>query len=116
MSTHDQHKTIAEELKAHHRVMIEDLGRLRKALVDAADSATDATQARRELEDWVGNVLVPHAEEEETTTYRAAAQLPAGTPLIKSILAEHELIRQTAAHMSAATNQIEGAAYGRALF
>lgn len=116
MSTHDQDKTTAEELKAHRRVMIDDLGRLSKALVDAAGSEANGAQAKRELEDWVGDVLVPHAEEEETTPYRAASELPEGALLIKSMLAEHELIRQTAKNMFAATNRIEAAAYGRALF
>ncbi len=116
MSTHDQDAIVAEELKAHHGVMIKDLGRLSTDLVDAVTSGSDAAQAKRSLEEWVRDVLVPHAEEEEATTYRAAGSLPEGALLIKSMLAEHALIRQTAAHMSAATDVVEAATYGRALF
>lgn len=116
MSTHEQDAAVAEKLRAHHRVMIENLDRLTKGLVDAATSGNDAAQAKRSLEEWVRDVLVPHAEEEEATTYRAAGGLPEGALLIKSMLAEHALIRQTAARMSAATDAVEAATYGRALF
>lgn len=116
MSPHDKDEAVAAELNAHHRVMIEYLGRLSKSLSAAASSGIDAARARRDLEDWVRDVLAPHAEEEEVTTYRAAAELDEGRLLIKSMLAEHELIRQTAANMSAAANDIEAAAYGRVLF
>lgn len=116
MNHHDKDEAVAAELNAHHRVMIEYLARLSKSLSAAANSGEDGSRARRDLEDWVRDVLVPHAEEEEVTTYRAAAQLDEGRLLIKSMVAEHELIRQTAANMSAAANDVEAAAYGRALF
>lgn len=116
MGTHDQDAAIAEELKAHHAVMIKDLDRLSRDLARAASSGIDAAQAKRNLEEWVRDVLVPHAEEEEKTTYRAASELPEGTLLIRAMLAEHELIRRTAAHMSAAEDRVEAATYGRALF
>lgn len=116
MSTHDQDAALAEELKAHHGVMIRDLDRLSRDLVDAATSGNAPAPAKRNLEAWVRDVLVPHAEEEEATTYRAAGGLPEGALLIKSMLAEHVLIRQTAASVATATNAVEAATYGRALF
>src|SRR3546814_3474443 len=91
--------------------MIKDLGRLSRDLANAAASGVDATQAKRALEEWVKDVLFSHAEEEETTTYRAAGELPEGTLLIRSMLAEHALIRQTAGHVSAAADPMEAGTY-----
>jgi hypothetical protein len=116
MRTHDEDAALAEKLKAHHAVMIRDLGRLSENLAKAPASGADAAQAKRALVDWVRDVLVPHAEEEEATTYRAAGELPEGRLLIRSMLAEHVLIRRTAEHMSAAKDPVEAATFGRALF
>jgi len=116
MSTHDQDAAVAEGLKAHHAMMIKNLDRLSRDLADAASSGSGVAQAKRNLDEWVRDVLVPHAEEEERTTYPAAGDLREGALLITSMLAEHALIRQTAASMSAATDVVEAATYGCALF
>ena len=114
--SHDQDATLADELRAHHAVMIQDLDRLSTALVAAAGSDGDASQAKRELEEWVGEFLVPHAEEEEATSYRAAGDLAAGELLIRSMLAEHDLIRLTSRHVSEADDPVAAGAFARALF
>jgi hypothetical protein len=119
MSEHGAHSAdaaLADELRAHHAVMIRDLDGLSAGLVTAAESGTDSAGAKRELEQWVTEVLVPHAEEEEATTYRAAGELPAGELLIMSMLAEHELIRTIARHMSEADDPAASGAFARALF
>ena len=111
-----QDAALAEELRAHHAVMIADLDRLSTTLVDAAASGDDTADAKHALEEWVSDVLVPHAEEEEATTYRAAGELASGELLIRSMLAEHDLIRITARHMSEADDPVAGGAFARALF
>jgi hypothetical protein len=116
MSSRQEDSNVAERQVAHHRLMTEYFGRLNRALADAAGSGIDGAQARRDLEDWIRDVLVPHAEEEEASTYRAAGRLPEGALLIKSMIGEHELIRQIAGHMAAANSDIEAAAFARALF
>jgi hypothetical protein len=107
---------VAEELRAHHAKMIGDVDRLTSRLLDAALGGGDTGTARRELEHWIADVLVPHAEEEEATTYRACSGLAEGRLLIESMLAEHVLIRKTADAVSAADHPVAAAAYGRALF
>jgi hemerythrin-like domain-containing protein len=114
--SHEQDAALADELRAHHAVMIQDLDRLSTALVAAAGSGGDPASAKRELEQWVAEFLVPHAEEEEATSYRAAGDLPAGELLIRSMLAEHDLIRMTARHMSEADDPVAAGAFARALF
>jgi hypothetical protein len=118
----NEHETLAEdaaladELRANHAAMIKDLDRLSAGLVAAAESGNEPSRAKRDLERWVTERLVPHADEEEATTYRAASELPGGELLIKSMLAEHELIRTTARHMSEADNPAAAGAFARALF
>lgn len=113
---HAEDAALADELRAHHAVMIEDLDRLSARLVAATGGGNEPAVAKRDLERWVTEVLVPHAEEEEATSYRAAAELPAGELLIMSMLAEHALIRTTARHVSEADNPAAAGAFARALF
>lgn len=113
---HEQDAALADELRAHHAVMIEELDRLSSALSAAAASGDASSGAKLELERWISEVLVPHAEEEEKTTYRAASGLLAGELLIKSMLAEHDLIRLTARNIKAAADPVASAAIARALF
>jgi len=111
-----QDEVLADELRAHHGVMIEDLDRLSAGLVAAAGSGHEPAAAKRDLEQWVREVLVPHAEGEEATTYRAASELPAGELLIMSMLAEHQLIRTIARQISEADDPAAAGAFARALF
>jgi hypothetical protein len=112
----EQDVALAEELKAHHAEMIRTLDGLSTALAHAARSGDGAAPAKHDLETWVTDVLVPHAAEEEQTTYQAAGELPDGKLLIQSMLAEHELIRLTARHMSEADDPVAAGAFARALF
>ena len=114
--SHERDAALAEELKAHHAKMIQDLDRFATALADAAASGDDAVGARHDLERWVADVLVPHAAAEEETTYRAAGDLTEGRSLIKSMLAEHELIRLTARRAAEADDPVAAGAFARALF
>lgn len=116
MSTHHEDAALAEELKSHHAAMIKELDRLSAGLMAAAKSGTGAASAKAALETWIADVLIPHAEEEEATTYRAASELPQGRLLIQSMLDEHALIRQIGAHVSTAKNPVAAGAYARALF
>ncbi|GAA4288850.1 hemerythrin domain-containing protein [Georgenia daeguensis] len=106
----------AEEIRRHHSVMVADLDRLSAALVDAAESGTDAAPARDALLEWITTVLVPHAAQEEETTYPAAAGLVEGHLLIMGMLAEHDLIRQLAGLVRGTKNPAAAGAYARALF
>jgi hypothetical protein len=106
----------AEEIRSHHAVMVEDLDRLSAALVEAAESGTDAAPARSAMLEWITTVLVPHATQEEETTYPAAARLTEGRLLIMGMLAEHDVIRRFAGLVHGTKNPAAAGAYGRALF
>ena len=107
---------VADELRAHHRVMMAELDRLTAELLEVARTGGDVAPAREALEHWIAQVLVPHAAEEEASTYLVAGDLSEGRLLIESMLAEHGLIRRTAGHITTATDALEAAVYGRLLF
>ncbi|MGH3199325.1 MAG: hemerythrin domain-containing protein [Streptosporangiaceae bacterium] len=109
-----QDAALAEELKQHHARMVADLDRLSAEFSAAIGS--DSAAARSALARWIEHVLVPHAEEEEQTSYRAAGELPAGRLLIETMVIEHVLIRRLAALFAEAANPAVAATYGRTVF
>jgi hypothetical protein len=113
----DADARLADQIRIHHSAMVADLDRLTADLRDADAAGDDerAARARLALESWFADVLVPHADEEESTTYRAAAALPEGRWLIDSMVREHQLIKRLVAlfHASPVT---AAAAFGRAVF
>ncbi|TAM87811.1 MAG: hemerythrin domain-containing protein [Jatrophihabitans sp.] len=111
----DEHgaEQIAEQIRAHHAGMVADLDRLSAAVRDAVPG--EQGEARRALAEWFATVLVPHAEEEEVTTYRAAAALTEGRLLIESMVREHVLIKRLVALFGESGPAAAGA-YGRAVF
>lgn len=106
---------LAENLKEHHSAMVAELDRLTSALLGPTDPAA-AVSARTALSEWLATALVPHAAEEEKTSYRAAGELPAGHALITAMLMEHALIRRLVGLFDAALDATAAAAYARALF
>lgn len=104
---------VAEQIRTHHAAMVAELDRLTAALRDA--SAGERGGRRQELAEWFVAVLVPHADEEEATTYRAAGELAEGRLLIEAMVREHVLIKRLVALFSA-SEPVAAAAYGRAVF
>ena len=110
---HGSDAEIAQQVREHHAAMVADLDRLTTALRDAP--ASDQAAARASLEEWFEAVLVPHADEEEVTTYRAASTLAGGRLLIEAMVREHVLIKRLVA-LFCSSEGAAAAAYGRAVF
>lgn len=104
---------IAQHVRTHHAAMVAELDRLSAAVRDAA--AGERAIAQGALGEWFQTVLVPHADEEEATTYRAAGGLPEGRLLIDAMMREHVLIKRLVA-LFAESEGAAAAAYGRAVF
>jgi hypothetical protein len=104
---------IAAAIRTHHAAMVADLDRLTAALRDAVPEAEPEAYDR--LAEWFETVLVPHADEEEATTYRAAAELPEGALLIEAMVREHVLIKRLVALFSE-RDGVAAATYGRAAY
>lgn len=101
----------AKEIRIHHSAMVADLDRLSAGFVARPDEAR-----RDELLVWFRDVLVPHAEGEENTTYAAAARLPEGRLLIDAMVREHVLIRRLVEFVATTRDPVAAAAYGRAVY
>lgn len=110
---HGSDAEVAEQVRKHHAAMVAELEQLTGALLDA--SPTDQEAAHAELARWFDEVLVPHADEEEVTTYRAASQLTEGRALIEAMVREHLLIKRLVT-LFTASDATAAAAYGRAVF
>lgn len=104
---------LAREIRAHHAAMVDELDRLTAALQEAAPDAE--RDHRDRLAKWFDTVLIPHAHEEEQTTYRAAGALPEGALLIEAMVREHALIKRLISLFDAAGG-LAAAAYGRAVY
>ena len=111
--TQTQDRALAHELMAHHAVMVDQLDKLSNDMLNATQNRGEAKQA---LIDWVHGILLPHAAEEEATTYAAAAALPQGGALIDSMVREHKTIIALAGAFHTAEDQAMAAGYARSLY
>lgn len=109
-------RELADELIAHHAEMVHQLDGLTADLLTATGDTTDAAAAKQPLVAWVHEVLLPHAAEEEATTYAAAAHLPQGAALIDAMTREHGTIKQLAAAFHGSEDVSLAAGYARSLF
>lgn len=108
-----QDRALANELMAHHAVMVDQLDKLTNDLLNATQNGAEAKEA---LIDWVHGILLPHAAEEEATTYAAAAALPQGAALIDSMVREHKTIIALAAAFHSSEDLTLAAGYARSLY
>lgn len=88
-STTDQ--DAVAQVVLHHQGMVRELAHLTAQLEEDHEGGH---VVREKLMDWFRSVLVPHADEEEVTTYRAAAQLAEGRLLIRAMKREHTLLKR----------------------
>lgn len=107
-------ETIAAEIRRHHAAMVAELDQLTQRLLEVDPELF--APARQALTTWFHQVLVPHADEEERTTYRAAGSLLEGRLLIEAMTREHVLIKGLVALFEGAGTADTAAAYGRAVF
>lgn len=110
---HPADEEVARLIRAHHADMVAQLDRLTAALRDAGPAGQEP--ARADVATWFETVLVPHADEEEQTTYAVARELDAGRLLIDAMEREHVFIKRLVALFQEST-PVAAAAYARAVF
>lgn len=108
-----QNRELADELMAHHAVMVDQLDGLTNDFLNATENGAEAKQA---LIDWVHSTLLPHAGEEEATTYGAASRLPQGAALIDAMIREHKTIITLAVAFHECPDLRLAAGYARSLY
>lgn len=109
----DADEAASRDVQQHHAAMVAELDRLSAAVRDAAPTEYD--KARGNLVEWFETVLVPHADEEEATTYRIADSLAEGHLLIDAMTREHVFIKRLVALFTESDGAAAGA-YARAVY
>lgn len=102
----------AARMASHHRAMVEALRRRVAELGDAAAAGLPHEPAAKALANYVAGEVIPHAEAEEATIYRSAAERPELAPLVRAMTNEHGRIRRALTALVAARDGV--AAYGQA--
>lgn len=107
----------AQAVVRHHAELAANLDSHTGRLLEAADRGNDAETSRRrdDLVRWLHDELLPHAQAEEGTMYRAAGARDQGRLLVAGMLWEHEAILGLVAELEKATGAVRAAAAARAL-
>lgn len=115
-SSHDTERIscldLVEGLRAEHARILADLDRLSRALLRAPRS--DFPRARAELEDWLRDELLPHANREQPT-YDLVGSMGSGA-LHRSLEAEHRKLREAAESFAEVWNCRIAGAWARSLY
>jgi hemerythrin HHE cation binding domain-containing protein len=77
------------EIVHHHAVLRRGLEQRAGALCAAVEAGAVYEQALAALQEYLAGDILPHAEAEEHTLYRAAATRARGSRLVRTLTAEH---------------------------
>ncbi|TDC69576.1 DUF2249 domain-containing protein [Actinomadura sp. GC306] len=104
------------------RAILDHHGRLARTMADhvvtisrAADQLAAPHERRERLVAFCVEEVVPHAEAEEQTLYRAAEELPETRALLRAMLREHTVLKDRVAELRAARTPGETVAAASAL-
>ena len=107
----------AEAVEQHHAQLAGALALKAGTLAAAARDGGqgDVEDVRLDLVRWCRDELVPHALAEESTMYRAAAEMPPARLLVEAMLVEHQLLVGLVDSLETTSEPIAAAALARAL-
>jgi hemerythrin-like domain-containing protein len=95
----------AREIMHHHAVLRRGLEQRTGALCAAAEDGTGHERPLAELKEYLAGEIMPHAEAEERTLYRAAMTQARGSQLVQTLTVEHgelaDLVRRLGAEPDA---------------
>lgn len=101
IATNQEDAAAAERIVAHHAELTGKLTVLVTAATQAS-SAQEARAARDRLVTWARSELMPHAEAEERSLYRAGGAVAELKVLIPAMVAEHRVIDELIGTLSKA--------------
>lgn len=106
-----------ETLRHHHAELAAGLAARVRALLEAADRAGQVRiePARTDLVSFCRRELLPHAQVEESTLYRGAAELPELRTLVGVMTSEHLALQELVEEIPAARTAVRAAVAARAL-
>ena len=80
------------QIMHHHAVLRRGLERRTGTLCEAADSGVPLERPLTALREYIASEILPHANAEERTLYRAAATQARGSELVSALIAEHQAL------------------------
>jgi len=107
----------AQAVVRHHAQLAAGVRQRVETLLHLVDSVylLRAEDARRHLLAYLHGEVLPHAAAEEAALYPSAAAIPAGTLLVKGMIAEHAALTALAAELADTGSLVRAAAAARAL-
>jgi AcrR family transcriptional regulator len=94
----------------HHAVLRRGLERRSGALCEAVESGVPFERLMMTLRGYVAGEILPHANAEERTLYRAAATQARGSDLVGALTAEHHALAYLAGRLRPGTDGTTAAA------
>ena len=110
----ERNEAAANAIRRHHGHLVAELEQLVAALPNRSGQS-GFERPKAQLVTWARAVLEPHAAGEETTLYRAAAEIEAGRLLVAGMVAEHGVILGVVDAIEASTDPVATAAWAEAL-
>ena len=83
----------------HHAVLRRGLERRSGTLCEAVESGVPFERPLTALRDYMASEILPHANAEERTLYRAAATHARGSELVSALIAEHHALTYLAGRL-----------------
>lgn len=111
----ERDEAAANAIRRHHQHLVAELEQLVAALANTSVQSSGFERPKAQIVTWARAVLAPHAAGEETTLYRAAAEIEAGRLLIAGMVAEHGVILGIVDAIEASTDPVATAAWAEAL-
>ena len=91
------------QIMHHHAVLRRGLERRTGALCAAVDEGSGYERALADLREYLAGEIMPHAEAEERTLYRAAVTQARGSQLVRNLTAEHHELAGLVGRLGAET-------------
>jgi hypothetical protein len=93
----------------HHAMLRRGLERRAGTLCEAVDSGVPFERQMMILRDYLADEILPHAEAEERSLYRAAVTQARGSELVRALTAEHHALAYLASRLQPGADGSEAA-------
>ncbi|MES9537583.1 MULTISPECIES: DUF2249 domain-containing protein [unclassified Actinomadura] len=113
-TAHPQQDTV-QAIRDHHERLGRTMADHALTITRAADQLAAPHDRRDALAAFCEEEVLPHADAEEKTLYRAAEDLPEARLLLRAMLAEHAVLRERVAELRAARTPGEAVGAAAAL-
>ena len=105
----------AVKMRQHHASMVAQLSALNHRLQSQNGQAEKMAQTRDAIVEFAISELLPHAAAEESTIYRAAQNVDGFLVFVRSMIDEHQVLREIIDSLKSATTDATMVSFAGAL-